>query len=286
MIAIGTQAGTVHVWDAVKHAVRTNWDAHTPVHSLDFLGDDELIVTGGPTIVVWNASNGEPLWQVATAVGPLRSLSYCMPTGTLAYADGEEVVRSFDVQDLRRRLNDLGLGLPGSPLAGPPRSEAPARSSIDPSAVWKNLPEKMLGLEGPAAAEWVLAEALNRRPDDLDLWLASGLHRFSKGDLRSVSSISARCSPATPAAGEPGSSGAAFARHSIAGTKLSPTSTPRSRTTPTIPSPGCSGVVASCSAASPFWHSPTSAPSGSAQGPSVSFITIGGGPCWEPDAGA
>ena len=60
LLAVGTYAGKVLVWDLVAHAVCTAWDAHAPVPLLTFLGDDKLLMTGGRALTAWNTSSGEP----------------------------------------------------------------------------------------------------------------------------------------------------------------------------------------------------------------------------------
>jgi WD40 repeat protein len=114
LAASGTDAGTVPVRFVPTGDLVAQLDGHADrVEALAFSPDDDLLASGSRdgTFCVWRrqAQSFEQLLQLP-APGPVKVLRF-HPDGRLGMVvRGERAVRIWDLQALRRRLEQLGLG--------------------------------------------------------------------------------------------------------------------------------------------------------------------------------
>ncbi len=86
------------------------------INSLTFVGQGDLVLTGGQTIDLREAATGRILFRLEPDRPPIRMLDFDSKTGELYFADASSVLRMVNLADLHRAFRDLGLEIPGFPF--------------------------------------------------------------------------------------------------------------------------------------------------------------------------
>jgi hypothetical protein len=98
-------------WDA-----QGNWPTGSPITTLAFLCDSNLLVTGGRQIQFWGTASRRRVWTLEVPDPPVRCLGLDADGHELAAADQGKKVLVLDLRDLNGRLKSLGLAVPGMPV--------------------------------------------------------------------------------------------------------------------------------------------------------------------------
>jgi tetratricopeptide (TPR) repeat protein len=174
ILALGSQEGRVHLWDLVKQELRATWETHAPINALAFVGGDDLLVTGGPALWIWDTSTGERIWEVGVEHGPVRSLSLDQRSGELAFVDQGDDACVLDLPDLNRHLSRLGLGLGAPGLTRPSTVATRGVPEGEPWRLWQRLADESVRREEVGTAVWGYSQALRRQPNSAALWIRRG----------------------------------------------------------------------------------------------------------------
>jgi tetratricopeptide (TPR) repeat protein len=171
LLALGSRAGRVHLWDVARREVRRSWDTLSPVAGLAFVGGSELLATGGQAVQFWETRTGRNVWTLEAPRGPVRALLMDDRTGELAVADQGEMLLLLPLSNLHAHMERLKLNCEAFP--GDKWSGTATDTALAAAAGWEEWYRRAEGLlregEGSAAA-WACSQAILRKPEEWKLW--------------------------------------------------------------------------------------------------------------------
>jgi WD40 repeat protein len=110
-LASGSEAGSVHLWQADGWGLRRSWETGSSVTALALVRDGDLLVTGGQAIRFWEPATARLVWGLGVPRRPVRGLALDGDGRELAVADQGNQVLLFNLSDLNQQLEKLGLGV-------------------------------------------------------------------------------------------------------------------------------------------------------------------------------
>ncbi|HEX8203208.1 MAG TPA: hypothetical protein VF590_22215, partial [Isosphaeraceae bacterium] len=69
-----------------------------------------LLAAAGRDVRLWDPGRGDPVLTLAEPSLPVRALAFSADDRLLATGGDDRTARRFDLEDLRRRLDAMGLG--------------------------------------------------------------------------------------------------------------------------------------------------------------------------------
>lgn len=99
LLASASEDATVRLWEMENGATVKNWNAKTPLLSLDFTRDGQLVTCGRDGIVRWWDQNGSLIKETPSLGDMAVSVAFCNETKRAIAASWSGVVQEFQAAD-------------------------------------------------------------------------------------------------------------------------------------------------------------------------------------------